>query len=138
VIAARLPQFGIIGPGIEPGPDFYAQLDPRKLILKNVGKGPALAVVIFHPDDAALVGGIQVVMPLGDGIDEAHRIGRVTLSLQRPIASGEDYELYCQDSLGGWHLTRFRPGKHTIDCQFSRPVTKVPPEVEAQGRVAAF
>ncbi|MGB2710117.1 MAG: hypothetical protein WBC33_01265, partial [Conexibacter sp.] len=96
---------------------------------------PALTVVAFDPEHAAVIGEVQLVEPLGAGTDEADRIGRVTLTLQRHMVMGNDYHLYYQDTLGGWHLTQFRPSAEKIECTFVGQVKKVPGEVEPRATV---
>ena len=46
-------------------------LDLRQVILKNVGRGPALTVVAFDPHRTALLGDVPLVEPLGGGDDGA-------------------------------------------------------------------
>ena len=92
--------------------------------------------MVFDPENAAILARVEVVTTLGEGTDEAHRIGKVTVGLNRPLLIGNDYELYYQDTFGSWYLTKFHVGKLEIDCAFPGVVARVPPEVEAQGRVA--
>jgi hypothetical protein len=137
VVATYLPQIGILVPCVPAPDDFLSQrIDPDTIILKNIGPGPALAAVVFDPENAALLGSVPAVMPLGHGVDEAHRIGRATVDLTRALEVGNHYALYYQDRLR-WYLTRFHVKKDGIEDTLSGPVSKVPPEVEAQGRVAA-
>jgi hypothetical protein len=110
-------------------------LELDSVILKNIRPAPALATVAFDPEHSAVIGEVQLVEPLGAGKDEADRIGRVTLTLQRRMVIGNDYELYYQDTLGGWHLTRFRPKAEKIECTFVGHVKRVPAEVEPLGTV---
>jgi hypothetical protein len=133
VVGAFAPQFGVLGRGVSHISPQVLELD--RVILKNIGPAPALAVVAFDPEQSATLGEAQLVEPLGAGEDEASRIGRVTLTLQRPMVMGNDYHLYCQDTLGGWHLTRFRPWNGKIECTFVGHVKKVPGEVEPLGTV---
>jgi len=51
------------------------------------------------------------------------------------MAMGHDYELYYQDTLGGWHLTRFHSRPEKIECTFVGEVKMVPGEVEPLGTV---
>lgn len=43
--------------------------------------------------------------------------------------------LYYQDTLGGWHLTKFSPKPGKIECKFVGAVKRVPNEVEPLGTV---
>jgi hypothetical protein len=125
VVGAFTTQFGVMGQGVGP-----RVLELDRIILKNIGPAPALTVVAFDPEHAATIGEVQLVEPLGAGKDEADRIGRVTLTLQGRMVMSNDYHLYYQDTLGGWHLTRFRPKPEKIECTFLGQVKKVPDEVE--------
>jgi hypothetical protein len=106
-----------------------------EVILKNVGRGPALTVVAFDPASAALLGEVPLVEPLGGGEDEASRIGRVRLPLHGRMVMSSDYALYYQDTLGEWHLTQFRPKPGKIECTFVGAVKSVPREVEPLGTI---
>jgi hypothetical protein len=134
VVGAFAPQIGFLGGGHGQGIS-PPELELDRVILKNVGRGPALTVVAFDPENAALIGDVDVVEPLGAGEDEASRAGRVTLPFRRRMATGNDYHLYYQDTLGGWHLTRFRPKAEKIECTFDGEVKKVPGEIESLGTV---
>jgi hypothetical protein len=106
-----------------------------RVILKNIDPAPALSVVAFDPEHAAVIGEVPLVEPLGAGKDEADRIGRVTLTFERRMVMGNDYHLYYQDTLAEWHLTRFRPSPEKIECTFVGQVKKVPGEVGPRGTV---
>jgi hypothetical protein len=127
-------QVGMLGPGTSNSisPEV---LDLGEVILKNVGRGHALSVVAFDPHRAALLGEVPVVEPLGAGDDEASRIGRVRLALQGRMTMSSEYALYYQDTLGGWHLTKFFPKPGKIACAYVGEVKKVPSEVEPLGTV---
>jgi hypothetical protein len=137
VVAGFQQQVGIIGsPSSSAVPGFLArEMDHQSLILKNTGTGPAHAVIAFDPENAAVMGKAPIVEPLGPGPDEAHRIGRVVMPLNRPTILGHTYELYYQDRRGAWHATQFRVARTEIEYTFEGEVRRVPPEVAAQGSV---
>jgi hypothetical protein len=110
--------------------------DMATVILKNIGKGPGLTVIAFDPEHAALIGDVDVIEPLGPGDDEAKRLGRVSLRLRQRMVLDSTYELYYQDTLGTWHLTRFRPRAAKMECTFIGEAKKVPTEVKAQSTVS--
>ena len=117
VVAAERQQFGFFGPGVtQSGNSMTRQLDPAAVILKNESGAAAFAVVIFDPENAAIMACVPAVSPLGQGTDEAHRIGRTPVGLSRPLQIGSDYELYCQDRFGSWHLTKFHVGIRALRC----------------------
>jgi hypothetical protein len=112
-------------------------LDLNSVLLKNIGRGPALTG-IAAASDGVLIGDIEAVEPLGDADDEAHRPGRVKMDLALPMTMNTTYDLYYQDVLGHWHLTRFRPVPFRIECSFVGKVRrhKVPGSVLSWGTVA--
>jgi hypothetical protein len=124
VVGSFAPQFGVLGQGISP-----RVLELDRVILKNIGRVPALTVVAFDPERSAVIGEVQLVEPLGSGTKEADRIGRVTLTFQQRMVMGNDYDLYYQDTLGGWHLTRFWPRTEKVEFTFVGQVKRVPDEV---------
>lgn len=85
------------------------------LIVKNVGRGPALALtVVRHPahSECDLVAEVDVVEPLGEPrgpkFDESTRIGRAKLGVRGPgIVAGGEYWIFYQDAAGAWHRTDF-------------------------------
>lgn len=82
----------------------------RQLILKNIGRGPALAVSLF--DNAAsptLMGAVEwveVLGPRGSG-GETARTGRLLMRLDdgKHLEPGGKYRLLYQDISGQWHET---------------------------------
>ena len=93
------------------------------VLLKNVGRGPALTVLAVSRTGDLLLGDVDVVEPLGVGASESERSGRVRMTLQRRITMDESYELYYQDVLSKWHRTRFRARPWRIECSFDGEVS---------------
>jgi len=112
------------------------------VLLKNVGRAPGLSVVAFDPLNRAVIGSVDAVEPLGPGAKERNRLGRVAMPMDPPMRHGDTYELFYQDLLASWHLTRFRPLRGPladhIQCTFVGLVKddKVPAEVRNLGTVA--
>jgi hypothetical protein len=82
------------------------------LILKNVGRGPALAVALWDERRHQVICSVDVVEPLGGPLTatggESDRIGRVEVELHANMLDGVDYRIFYQDLTGAWHETRFR------------------------------
>jgi hypothetical protein len=106
-------------------------------VLKNIGRGPAINVIACTTD-ATLLGDVEALEPLGSADNEADRPGRVAMTFAMQLQIDTTYELYCQDLLSHWHLTRFRPRHYGIECCFVGPVPsrKVPGSVRYWGTVA--
>jgi hypothetical protein len=131
VVTAFVPRIGVLGRDMGP-----AELEMETVFLKNAGRGPGLAVIAFDPERSAIIGRVEIVEPLGDGTEEADRLGRVDMTLQPPMVMDHKYELYYQDRLSAWHLTRFCPRRAKIECTFPGAVRRVPEVVKAQATVA--
>ena len=131
VVAAFMPTMGVLGSASA------AELELGAAILKNIGRGPGVNITAFDPENSTLIAGVDVVEPVRPGHDETNRSGRISLALTRPMVLHATYELYYQDTLGAWHLTRFRARPGKIECAFVGEVKTVPPEVEARATVAS-
>jgi len=88
---------------------------PTEIVLKNIGRGPALAVVVAEDparDERTLVAEVDVIEPLGQpygpGFVEKSRIGRVQLPTKHSqLTIGRSYRILYQDVAGEWHETKF-------------------------------
>lgn len=80
-----------------------------QLILKNYGRGPAMAVILFDEAQGRWFGGIDVLEPLGprEGRDEKTRVGREVLQLRLAMENNQRYRVLYQDLGGRWHETEF-------------------------------
>jgi hypothetical protein len=89
-----------------------AELKPHALILKNVGFGPALSVMLYEAparNDNDPMTTHPIVEPLRDGPEEKSRPGRIVLSIENgSMKPGKAYRLLYQDVAGGWHETWLR------------------------------
>ena len=104
-------------------------INPRFLILKNIGRGPAVSVFLVEPppgpglawpitNPGPIVTTVDVVEPLGQplaGGGETSRIGRVRVDLLdddpqllRALRHDTTYRLLYQDLAGAWHETTFQ------------------------------
>lgn len=106
--------------------------DPSGIILKNVGRGPAIAVVIaVRPaaNEADYVTNADIIEPLGAPLgpkfDESSRIGRVWRRLrgQPSLIVGKEYYIFYQGLAGAWHRTDFvvlleGPGEVRFETKF--------------------
>ena len=92
------------------------------LVLKNIGRGPAVSVFLVEPNPPAgerwplthpgpVVATVDVVEPLGapTGGGEVTRVGRVKLPIPiaRLLRRNTEYRLVYQDLLTRWHETTF-------------------------------
>lgn len=93
---------------------------PVRLILKNIGRGPAVSVCLVDPNrpplpfdlDSPIVQTADVVEPLGQPRDDAgerNRIGRVEMEIDDLGLLRRDvrYRLLYQDLTARWHETVF-------------------------------
>jgi hypothetical protein len=102
-------------PVIRPVPLWHKHtslFDPQHLKLKNIGRGPAIGVLIFRDgmfDEP--IAEVDVVEPLGPPLSEGEksRIGNVEVPCApgEAIGPGERYRVVYQDLDGTWHSTRF-------------------------------
>jgi hypothetical protein len=93
-------------------PTFAAgnEINRENVILKNVGFGPALSVMLYEVRDIAgePLGQAAIVEVLSDGTDERHRPGRTVMAIRGGgLQNTRAYRLIYQDIAGGWHETRF-------------------------------
>jgi hypothetical protein len=106
------------------------QNDETRLILKNIGWGPALSVVLLQLHETAPQGHvsarIDVVEPLGGSPDgqETTRQGRVILHMLGNFRMewARDYRLLYQDIAGSWHETAFTFGPVELKVVLRGPV----------------
>src|SRR5688572_4684431 len=110
-------------PVVRAVPARYANqtIRPDVLILKNIGRGPAVSVFLIEPepppgerwppDEGPIVTSVDVIEPLGAprGGGEETRIGRVALGIPRLrlLRRNTTYRLLYQDLIPRWHETTF-------------------------------
>ena len=85
-----------------------------QLLLKNIGNGPAISVVLYRlGPPLTILGDVEVVEKLGarreDPADPNARDGRERLRIEssQRLTVGQDYHVAYQDVAGDWHLTTF-------------------------------
>lgn len=106
------------------------QSDARQLILKNIGWGPALSVVLLELHQTApeghVMARVDVVEPLGDSAvgSEVTRRGRTVLPMLSTFRMEwqRNYRLLYQDIAGGWHETAFTFGPIELRVTLRGPV----------------
>lgn len=108
------------------------------VVLENVGRGPALSVIVYDGRRGAVLANAAVVEPLNGGARKTAS-ARLPMALSQAIEADAEYELYCQDVFEDWHLTRFwigAPG--TIRCSLLFRVKKsmIPSPVKALATIA--
>jgi hypothetical protein len=112
---------------------FGEELQPFSLILKNIGRGPAISIVIVRrrgtsADD--LMGEVDALEPLGEtcGPDhgESARVGRVAVRLKNDqrLDDGQQYRVLYTDIAGGWHETEFKVLDCTFECRLAQRRSK--------------
>ena len=110
-------------------------INARGLILKNIGRGPAIAVCVVGPrigpngiQSDALLHTVDVIEPLGEplGGGEETRIGRVEFGFALntdSLKAGESYRLLYQDLTSRWHETSFTiEGTYVMKTRFHGPL----------------
>jgi hypothetical protein len=115
---------------------------PTGLILKNIGKGPAVSVFLVEPEPSRgerwpsthpgpVVRALDVIEPLGayKPHSEFERIGRVVIAIpkQRQLRPNIAYRLLYQDLSARWHETTFTiealdGGGHQVVTQILGPL----------------
>jgi len=83
-----------------------------RLALKNLGRGPALAIVIVRDRGERadlLAGELDALEPLGathgPQFTESSRVGRTVVRITPPFVVGDQYRILYQDFEGDWHET---------------------------------
>jgi hypothetical protein len=103
--------------------------DPTRLILKNIGRGPAVAVMLLENRSKpapVLIAELDLVEPLGPRQggprEEAKRVGRRVMEVTGPewLQAGHTYRLFYQDIAGRWHETRFT-NKEAFNVRYLGP-----------------
>lgn len=91
----------------------------KYIILKNVGRAPAFALVMVN-SSGTLIGFLDVLEPLQPAAREKERPGRRELECAEDIPERADrpYSLYYQDVTGWWHRTDLRPDGDRFQAQF--------------------
>ena len=91
-----------------------AQINADWLILKNIGRGAAVSVVVVEQrgrSEATLMGEVDALEPLGETYGpkfvETKRIGRISIPMARALVAGQQYRVLYQDIEGQWHETEF-------------------------------
>jgi len=115
---------GSFRPVVRPVPARHPNgtINNGRLILKNIGRGPAISVSLVEPPPppgeqwplthpGPIVTTVDVVEPLGapQGGGESTRIGRIALDIPplRVLRRNATYHLFYQDLAGSWHETTF-------------------------------
>lgn len=142
-------------PLLRPVPQFSG--DPRTLrqdviMVKNIGHGPAVSVVVYRDlTPPAILGVLHVVERPGPSAptrdDPLARPGRERIWLKDgPLELGAEYRLAYQDVVGVWHLSAFAVhangfaprlfGREKSRWQWppGEPI-RIPSEVKARGHV---
>ncbi len=107
------------------------------IIVKNLGLGPAFTLIVFNPDLRLSLGEADSLEPLQPADSETKRIGRIVITLSGHMSRNVTYELYCQDLLSHWHLTRFRPRQFGMECTFVGQIgdSQIPKEIRGLASV---
>jgi hypothetical protein len=128
------------------------QNDQAKLILKNIGLGPALSVVLLelHPTtpDGAVMAQLELVERLGESPDniEGTRQGRIVMAMtsEARMQWQRHYRLLYQDIAGGWHETAFIFRQQDVQARLLGPrrwwhalnsISRVPKHVQTLAQV---
>lgn len=88
-----------------------------EMIVKNVGRGSAISVVVAREqalDASTLIGEVDVIEPLGalhgPNFVESSRVGRLKIRISNPanvLVLGLTYRILYQDVAAQWHETKF-------------------------------
>jgi len=85
-----------------------------RVVLKNIGRGPAISIVIGQRRASSiddLLGEVDSLEPLGETygpeFKESARVGRVEVPLDSNLVIGGSYRVLYVDIAGGWHETEF-------------------------------
>lgn len=117
------------------------------LKVKNIGRGPAVAVMLFDAaDDSVAIGDVDVVEPLlpptGPG-GEAERVGNVKLWIRHPnrLEDEHRYRVVYQDLEGTWHESTFSIDGQKFVVRFLGPSRwwhwrRIPAAAVARGQVS--
>jgi hypothetical protein len=88
---------------------------PDRLLLKNIGRGPAISIVIVKgrgSSNEALIGEVESLEPLGETYGpefvESSRVGRVKVFLTENLVEDGRYRVLYVDVAGSWHETDFK------------------------------
>jgi len=91
-----------------------ARNNPHAVILKNIGRGAAVSVLIVErpgDEESRLIGEVDAIEPLGETYGPLHqetaRIGRAVAPLSRALVVRGQYRVLYQDVRGEWHETEF-------------------------------
>ena len=98
-----------------------AQRD-RLLVVKNIGRGPALGVALIDHEGAVL-GFVDAVEPLAQGVGpESERSGRVEFLAEREVPRLPGFPLFLvyQDVGGRWYATKLVPDGARFRTRFFR------------------
>jgi hypothetical protein len=86
-----------------------------RLVLKNIGRGPAISIVIVQgrgSSEDSLIGEVDALEPLGEtygpDFEESARVGRVQVHLDDSLVDDERYRVIYVDIGGKWHETDFK------------------------------
>jgi hypothetical protein len=89
---------------------------PDRLVLKNIGRGPAVSIVIVKGNGSEsedLIGEVDALEPLGQTygpeFKESGRVGRVKVQFDKDaLQENGSYRVLYVDVAGGWHETSFK------------------------------
>jgi hypothetical protein len=114
-------------PVVRAAPAFRSDgMDRSSLILKNIGFGPALSVMLFEARDLTgdPLAQAEVIEVMGDDIDRKQRRGRVVVSVPTQLQNIRDYRLIYQDIAGGWHETWFTAREQDFVVRLMGPLRR--------------
>ena len=122
-----------------------ARANSELLLLKNIGRGPAVSIVLLDQNDSSLMAELDLVEPLGPRppgpTGEAQRVGRRELRIPRnALNAGRAYRLLYQDIAGRWHETVFQRNQDlTFRVRYLGPRWwwQIPSDVRSKGQVTS-
>jgi hypothetical protein len=120
-----------------------ARNNPELLLIKNVGRGPAVSIVLMEKNHPQVIAELDLVEPLGprpSGRDgEVQRVGRRELRLAGSgLTPGRSYRLVYQDIAGRWHETLFLNKQDlTFSVRYLGPQWswRIPSDIRSMGQV---
>lgn len=113
---------------------------PSFLLVKNIGRGPAVSVSLFDKRPETVIAELDLVEPLGPrpSNGEVYRVGRREIHLGQDISVATPYRLAYQDIAGRWHETVFlrnRTSTLTVLYLGPRSPRKIPKTISSKGQV---
>jgi len=119
-----------------------------RLVLKNLGQGPAISIFILVGRGATpdtLLGEVHALEPLGETYGPNHvessRVGRVEVFFfDDPLRPGRDYRVLYVDISGRWHETTFKvldSGQFEVRLAIPRHAAEVPRWVREKSQIVS-